>query len=50
MESDHVDDGQKREAGKPVPAAHNDGFDLDSDQPLICPMDKQDGEACESCQ
>lgn len=25
-------------------------IDFDSDEPLVCPLDKEDGETCESCQ
>lgn len=25
-------------------------IDFDSDEPLVCPFDKEDGEACEACQ
>lgn len=25
-------------------------IDFDSDEPLACPLDREDGEPCESCQ
>ena len=43
-------DGQTKDVAKAAPTVPSGGIDFDSDEPLICPMDKQDGEACESCQ